>query len=191
VLMDTELRQRYDATLQQHVTTGEPPASSTPFSEPVESRTSRDQSDAVAFVRRMVSARLTEAAVAAGGTTLKVAGFDWVFVFKGARPLFRKPEPSVRVVVRIVPIVDAAAIADAWPFVVRLSTEDETLCLMMLGSGMAPARDLSVAVTDLRKKTRRAGPVVVPVDVRDWAALLPAETPAPIRVLLDWLRSRD
>ena len=204
VLMDTELRERYDAALQQHVVTAEQPsARSTPesqydaaaaansFTPPVEPRPSRDQADAVSFVRRIVSARLTDAVVAAGGTMLKVPGFDWVFVFKGARPLFRKPEPSVRVAVRIVPTVDAAAINDAWPVAVRLSAEDETLCLMMLGSGLAPARDLSLAVTGLRKKTRRAAPVVIPVDVRDWEALLPAETPTAIRVLLDRLRSRD
>jgi hypothetical protein len=179
VLMDTQLRERYDAALQQ------------PLGPPAVVRSSRDHGEAVSFVRRAVSARLTEAVVAGGGTMVTAAGFDWVFQFKGARSLFRKAEPSVRVAVRIVSTVDAAAINEAWPIAVRLSAEGETLCLMMLGSGMAPARDLSVAVTELRKKTRRAAPVVVPVDVRDWDALLPAETPAAVRVLLDRLRRRD
>ena len=180
VLMDSQLRERYDAGLQQLVAPVEPPA-----------MRSRDNSDAVTFVRRVVSARLTDAVLSSGGTMVKAPGFDWAFVFKGARSLFRKPEPSVRVAVRIVPIVDAAALNDAWPAAVRLGAEDETLCLMLLGSGMAPARDLSLAVTELRRKTRRAAPVVIPVDVRDWEALLPTETPASVRVLLDRLRSRD
>ena len=137
------------------------------------------------------TARLTDAVLSGGGKTVKAPGLDWAFVFKGARPLFRKPEPSVRVVIRVVPIVDAATLNDAWPAAVRLGAEDETLCLMLLGSGMAPARDLSLAVTELRRKTRRGAPIVIPVDVRDWEALLPAETPASFRVLLDRLRSRD
>src|SRR5687768_10864910 len=85
VLMDTQLRERYDAALQQHVVPAEPPpARSTPesphdapaagngFTRPVESGRSRDQADAVSFVRRIVSARLTDAVVASGGTMLKV-----------------------------------------------------------------------------------------------------------------------
>ncbi len=204
VLMDTQLRERYDAALQEHVPTGDQPAArSTPerpynapgdastFTRPVEARTSRDQADAVNLVRRIVAARLTDAVVGAGGNMLKVPGFDWVFVLKGARPLFRKPEPCVRVAVRIVPTVDASSLEAAWSAAIRLGAENETLCLMMLGSGMASARELSVAITDLRKKTRRAAPVVIPVDVRDWAALLPADTPPSLRALLERLRTGD
>ena len=202
VLMDAQLRQRYDAALLDERVDPQPapvsaasataptrdPGSAT---SPFDCRSSRDQADATAFVRRAVSARLTDAVAATGGAMLKVAGFDWVFVVKGARALFRKAEPSVRVAVRIVPLVDAASIEQAWPSVLRLSADGETLCLMLLGSGVAPARDLSAAITDLRKKTRRTSPVVIPVDVRDWEALLPAETPAPVRVLLDRVRTGD
>ena len=185
VLMDMGLRQRYDAGLRHETH----PSIPTPVA--TEPRPSRDQADAVSFVRRAVAARLSDAVVAAGGTMLKVPGFDWVFVLKGARALFRKPEPSVRVAVRIVPMVDAPSVEAAWPAAARLGAENETLCLMMLGSGIASARDLSVAITDLRKKTRRAAPIVIPVDVRDWAALLPADTPPSLRVLLDRLRTGD
>jgi hypothetical protein len=62
---------------------------------------------------------------------------------------------------------------------------------MLLGSGLDPARELSVAVSDMRKKTRKTGPVVIPVDVRDWQALLPPETPPTVRALLDRLRRGD
>ena len=201
VLMDAQLRQRYDAALLDESVDRQPapvsaaataptrdPGSAT---SPFDSRPSRDHADATAFVRRAVSARLTDAVVATGGAMLKVPGFDWVFVVKGARALFRKAEPSVRVAVRIVPFVDAASIEQAWPSVLRLSADGEALCLMLLGSGVAPARDLSAAITGLRKKTRRTSPIVIPVDVRDWEALLPSETPAPLRLLLDRLRTGD
>ena len=199
VLMDSELRQRYDAGLLNDPPRVPDPGACPPEEQcgtsvparPPDARTSRDQADAVSFVRRAVSARLGAAVAAAGGTMTTGRGFDWVFVIKGARPLFRKAEPSVRVAVRIVPTVDAASLADAWMSVVRLAAESETLCLMMLGSGMAPSRELSGAITDLRKKTRRIAPVVIPVDVRDWEALLPSETPPAMRVVLERLRKGD
>jgi hypothetical protein len=203
VLMDAQLRQRYDAALVDEdaarqaapdsatAATVSPRDAVSVATPSFDSRPSRDQADAVSFVRRAVSARLSDAVTATGGTMLKVPGFDWVFVLKGARALFRKAEPSVRVAVRIVPVVDAASIEQSWPPVLRLSADGETLCLMLLGSGIASARDLSAAITDLRKKTRRTSPIVIPVDVRDWEALLPAETPAPVRALLDRLRTGE
>ena len=185
VLMDKDLRQRYDAGLVQD--TAAPPAPDVPAAE----TSSSQQPDAVGFVRRAVAARLADAVGAAGGAMQNAPGFDWVFLMKGARSLFRKPEPSVRVAVRIVPFVDAARVESAWPAVLRLAADGETLCLMMLGSGMAPARELGAMVTELRKRTRRAAPVLIPVDVRDWAALFPPDTPLPLRALLERLRRGD
>lgn len=204
VLMDAGLRQRYDAGLVQGRAVHQQPGESTAkratvtadgttgtATPPSETRTSKEQADAIGFVRRVVSARLKDAVATAGGAMLTAPGFDWVFLLKGARALFRKPEPSVRVAVRIVPIVDAAAVEHVWAAAGRLAAEDETLCLMILGSGMAPARELSAAVSDLRKKTRRAVPVVIPVDVRDWEALFPPETPPTVRLMLERLRQGD
>lgn len=203
VLMDADLRQSYDATIREqravrrHVpTTAEQAAvhgaaTVAAATSSHEDRASKDQDDAVNFVRRAVSARLTAVVVAMGGTMVNVPGFDWVFVLKGARALFRRAEPSVRAAVRIVPVVDAGAVESAWPSAVRVAAADETMCLMLLGSGLSPARDLSFAITELRKKTRRTSPIVIPVDVRDWEALVPADTPASMRVLLDRLRRGD
>lgn len=199
VLMDAELRHRYDAGLLDDLPRVPDPGPCPPrengsaraASPRPEPSASRDQVDAVNFVRRAVSARLGAAVAAAGGTMATGRGFDRVFVIKGARPLFRKAEPSVRVAVRIVPTVDAGALSDAWMSAVALGAEGEILCLMMLGSGMATARELSGAITDLRKRTRRIAPVVIPVDVRDWDALLPSETPPAMRALLDRLRKGD
>ena len=35
------------------------------------------------------------------------------------------------------------------------------------------------------RRTRLTAPVLVPVDTRDWSALLPPETPSDVRKLLD------
>jgi hypothetical protein len=53
---------------------------------------------------------------------------------------------------------------------------------------MAPARDLSAAITDLRRKSRNPGPVLVPVDVRDWDALFPPDTPTAVRAIIQRLK---
>ena len=56
--------------------------------------------------------------------------------------------------------------------------------------GMAPARELSLAVADQRRRTRAVGPILVPVDVRDWDALFPPETPASVRAIVQWLKQK-
>lgn len=204
VLMDAELRQRYDEGLTEGAAPPTyhraaraaaapppPPATEPAPWPPVDRRFAREQASTTDLIRRAVAARLKDVVAAAGGTLMSAPSFDFVFQIKGRKALFRKPEPTVRLAVRIVPAVDAAAVEDAWAPVLRLAAADETLCLMLLGSGVAPARELAVAVSSLRKKTRRPGPVVVPVDVMDWEALFPPETPATVRLLVDRLRQGD
>jgi len=60
--------------------------------------------------------------------------------------------------------------------------------VLLLGQGRAPARELAAAVSELRRKSRGGGPLVVPVDVRDWEALFPPETPGPVRSLIQRLK---
>jgi hypothetical protein len=204
ILMDAVLRERYDDLLGEgfvpphtgpapppHPPVAEPPspvAGSAPQGDP---RFSKDQASTSQVVRRAVTAKLKDAVEGVGGTVTSAPYFDSMFHIKGRKGLFRKPDAAVRLAVRIVPRVDAAAVNDAWRPALRLVAVDETLCLMLLGSGLDPARELSVAVSDMRKKTRKTGPVVIPVDVRDWQALLPPETPPTVRALLDRLRRGD
>lgn len=207
VLMDADLRQRYDEALgdeafvEPHAGSpsaaapSSPAAPSPPAAEPVpppiDHRAAKNKATTTDFVRRAVMAKLKQAVAALDGTVTSAPAFDSVFHVKGRKGLFRKPEPTVRLAVRIVPTVDAAAVEEAWTPALRLTAADETLCLLLLGSGVAPARELSLAVSDLRKKSRKSGPVVVPVDVRDWEALFPPETPATVRTLLEQLRKGD
>jgi hypothetical protein len=207
VLMDVELRQRYDDGLadrpgdtphaapgaaQRTATAPAPPPSTEPAPPPAaDPRVSKAEIGTTAFVRRAVTARLTAVVTAAGGTTTTAPGFDLAFHIEGRKALFRQAEPALRLAVRLVSHVDSAAVAAAWGPAVRLVVRDETLCLMLLGSGMAPSRELALAVSDLRKKSQRSGPVVIPVDVRDWAALIPPETPGVVRTMLDRLRLGD
>jgi hypothetical protein len=53
---------------------------------------------------------------------------------------------------------------------------------------VAPAGELAAGVTEQRRRSRAPGPVLVPVDVRDWEALFPPETPSSVRAVIQRLR---
>lgn len=210
ILMDVQARRRYDEVLEDDDDRVVPPpprqAAPTPSpaqpgkdvpdpraepateARPKDRRFAREQATMSDFVRRAVVAKLKEAVGSLGGTPVTGPSFDAVWHIKGRKPLFKKPEPDVRVAVRMVPAVDAAAVEEAWGATLRLPASTDVTCLMLLGSAIAPARELAGAVSELRRKARTAAPTVIPVDIRDWAALLPPDTPQVVRTLLDQLR---
>jgi len=59
---------------------------------------------------------------------------------------------------------------------------------MPIGTGTADAKALSSVISDLRRKGRTGGPVLVPVDVRDWDALFPPDTPTAVPTILKQLK---
>jgi hypothetical protein len=79
-------------------------------------------------------------------------------------------------------------VEEAWPLAAKCGAFDGVNCLMLLGSGVSTARELGASVAEQRRKTRSSGPVVVPVDVRDWEALFPPEAPEVVRLVLQRLR---
>lgn len=205
-LMNEELRRRYDDTLDDPAAPLPPPSpspappeapktapaaapDSPPAEEPrIDRRFAREQATTSEFVRRAVMARMNDAVGTLGGTHAPAAGFDAVYQIKGRKGLFRKGEPTVHLAVKIVSQVDRPSVEEAWGTAMRIQPAGQTVCVMLLGSGVAPARELATAVSDLRRKARNAAPVIIPVDVRDWNALLPPETPSAIRSLLEHLR---
>jgi hypothetical protein len=60
--------------------------------------------------------------------------------------------------------------------------------VLLAGPALAPSKDLATAISEQRRKTRNAGPVLVPVDVRDWEALFPPDTPPIVRSLIQRLK---
>ena len=117
-----------------------------------------------------------------------VPGFDLAVTSKPRRGLFKKAEESVRLLVKFVPLVDPEAVADVWTPAMKARVADATLCVILAGTGLAPSKELSTAISEQRRKSRNAGPVLVPVDVRDWEALFPPDTPAPVRALIQRLK---
>ena len=200
ILMDVELRRSYDEALDQG---GAPPSSprTSPVSRsqpppqepespagPRDQRYQQERTTSNEFLKRALMVKFGEAVESLGGDKESPGGFDAVYVMKGRRGLFKKSDPDVRLLVRVVPLVDPAAVEEAWMPAVRAGSAGESVCLLLLGNGLAPARELSRSVSELRTRSRQAGAIVVPVDMRDWEALFPPDTPGVVRTLLERLR---
>lgn len=208
VLMDPVLRAQYDAGVTRGgmaPADARPPAAAAvrpdvpvppPDPPPADSAAGESFGQTRAtlseFVRKATLARVNDAAVAVcDATPIVVRGFDAAFACRAKRTLFKKAEPPLRLLARVVPSVDAAAIAEAWPLALKAGAADATLCMMLMGQGMAAPHDLAAAIAEQRRKSRNAGPILVPVDFRNWDALFPPETPAPVRALVERLRQGD
>jgi len=143
------------------------------------------------FVRKAIINRLADAMAALAGTSDAAAdrAFDAVFVMRPKRGLFQKTDAAVRVALKVVDRVDGAAVETTWPLAVRLAAADALPCVLLCGSGLAAPRELAAAIAEQRRKSRQAvPPILIPVDTRDWDALLPPDTPVPVRKLLERLK---
>jgi hypothetical protein len=211
ILMDPALRSKYDEDIgmggagQAHRPPPRPPsdvdAPPPPPVAPPASSSSSSTSTAVPpprpsssagtdFVKKASLSRLRAAVdnVLGVGEPLTAPGFDVAVVSKPKRGLFKKADEKVRLLVRFVPLVDAPAVEAVWTAALKAKAPDAILCVLLMGPGLAPAKDLATAISEQRRKTRNAGPVLVPVDVRDWEALFPPDTPAIVRSLIQRLK---
>jgi hypothetical protein len=154
-----------------------------PGAGPTKERASRDQ-----FVRRATVERIRQAIAALGSdySETQVRGFDIALTPKAK--LFGGKRP--RVFGRFIEPIDRAAVADTWALAIKgaSSTADE-VCVLLLGSTVAPPRELADAITEQRRKNRTAKVTVIPVDVRTWDAHMPVDAPAVCRDLLTRLRA--
>ncbi len=150
-----------------------------------EERATRDQ-----FVQRAAITRFRDAVSAALGAveSAPARGFDAGFIARPRRALFGRSERAAHVLARFVPIVDAAAIEETWGLAVRLASDAGTPNVFLMGSGLAPAPELARRIAELRRKSRGTIPVLVPMDVRDWDALVPTEASAAVRAIIEKLK---
>jgi hypothetical protein len=205
ILMDEAGREQYDHSLKEPSSPAEPasftpappaagldrPGPFVPESAPRDPRFREERATITDFVRKAGASRLQGAvrAVAGSVTALRVDGLDLAYDIKGKTGLFRKSEPDVRLLIRFLPQVDSDAIASSWPLAVRGGMGRDAVCLLLFGAeGVAPTRELAAAVAEQRRKTRNIPPIVIPVDMRDWEALFPPETPGACRAIVQWLR---
>jgi curved DNA-binding protein CbpA len=151
---------------------------------PTHERASRDQ-----FVRKATTERIRQALAQTETdyNETQAAGFDIALVPKpklfggGKRP---------RLLGRFIEPVDGAAVAEAWPLAVKwMASSTDDVCVFLLGSSVAPARELAEAIATQRRRNRAAKVTIIPIDVRTWDAHVPVDTHLVCRDLLTRLKS--
>jgi DnaJ domain len=146
-------------------------------------RATRDE-----FVRKATMGRLRTALAAVGGYDESQArGFDIALVPK--KRLFSSAK-NPRLLGRFVGAVDRESVADTWAQAAKWAGADE-VCVLLMGTSLAPAGDLATEIGDQRRKHGRAGGklVLIPVDARDWEARMPLDAPSIAKTLLARLKS--
>ena len=151
----------------------------------VEERASRDE-----FIRQATTSRFRQAFAQVAGAEydeLPAHGFEFSWIPK-AKLFARARGP--RILGRFVQRVDGAAVADAWAAVKLVAGASEETCIILIGSELAPQRELAAAIASQRRRVLRGGEVtLIPVSASSWDALLPTDAPAVARDLLARLRN--
>jgi curved DNA-binding protein CbpA len=207
-LMDVGLRAEYDRMYAGAINSERaavPPATTAtaapatpprpPASQPLPGPADRDTPpprfaselrDRDSFVRNATLDRCRAALAAELGASdeLPARGFDLDFEVK-AKKLFSRNDAH-RYAVKIVQVVDKFAVQDAWGAALKLSVP---VCVFLMGSRLAPAKELADAISDARKRTHPGARIsIIPVDLRDWSAHIPADAPSPCRNVVRRLR---
>jgi curved DNA-binding protein CbpA len=149
-----------------------------------EERATRDE-----FVRKATLSRLRQALTMAGAdyepSTLR--GFDLALVPKSK--LFGRSK-NPRLLARFVSDLDREAVADAWTQASKWGDlENGEVCVLLLGTALAPAGELAGEIADQRRKSRGARLTLIPIDARVWDAHMPLDAPAIAKTLLARLKS--
>jgi curved DNA-binding protein CbpA len=155
-----------------------PPIEDEPRPQPSafrEERASRDE-----YMRKAALNRFKQAVDAVGGGYDEAAfrGFELVFVPK-AKLFGRSKNP--RLLGRFLSQVDGPAVTDAWTQAGKWTEDD--VCVFLLGSSLAPARELATAIAEQRRRSR-SKVTLIPVDARDWSAHVPTDAPDVVKTLL-------
>ena len=141
------------------------------------------------FVRKATLSRLRQALEAVGGgyEESQLRGFDLALVPK--KKLFGS-NTNPRLLARFVAQLDREAIAAAWLQGLKWGdTRKDEVCVLLLGTTLAPAGELGGEITDQRRKSRGARLTLIPVDARVWSAHMPLDAPAIAKTLLARLKS--
>ena len=149
-------------------------------------RASRDE-----FVRQATVGRVKQAIAATigdGYDPSSAQGFDLSYTPK-AKLFGRGKGP--RLLGRFVGRVDGPSVTEAWNRAGQLNApSSEEICVLLMGSGMAPKRELEDAIAQQRRKPARGAKVtLIPVDLRDWDAHIPTDAPAVAKSLITRLRT--
>jgi len=135
------------------------------------------------YMRKATLSRFRTAVSALGGyDETQLRGFEIAFVPKSK---FLSKNKNPRLLGRFLSRVDGSAVAETWSEAGKWTSDD--VCVLLLGSSLAPARELATAIAEQRKKSR-SKVTLIPVDARDWAAHIPTDAPDVAKSLLARLK---
>jgi len=152
----------------------------------VQERASRDR-----FVRKATIDRFRQAFVQVAGATYDespVPGFDFA---SSPKPRLFGRSKGPRLLGRFVSRVDADSVAQAWTQAGKwASAAGEEICVILMGTALATARELADAIAEQRRRPALRGKVtLIPVNSSVWDAHMPTDAPAVAKDLLANLRS--
>jgi curved DNA-binding protein CbpA len=152
----------------------------------VQERASRDR-----FVRKATIERFRQAFVQVAGSTYdesSVPGFDFA---SSPKPKLFGRSKGPRLLGRFVSRVDADSVSQAWTQAGKwAASAGEEICVILMGTALATARELADAIAEQRRRPARGGKVtLIPVNSSVWDAHMPTDAPAVAKDLLANLRS--
>jgi hypothetical protein len=161
----------------------EPDAPGSSGSQFQKERASRDE-----FVRKATINRLRSAieSVGSGYGETQVKGFDVAWAPKSK--LFTRGK-GPRLLGRFVACVDRNAVADAWTLAGKTGGSGDEVCVLLMGSAVAPAGELALAIAEQRRRQRGMKLTLIPVDARNWDAHMPFDAPGIAKTLIARLRT--
>jgi curved DNA-binding protein CbpA len=187
------------ATYQRRTAPPEPAASRPPHDAPAppsgtsgsSSVFAQERAGATDLIRRATLARFRQALEGEFGRYEEspLPGFEITCIPKPAFFSLRLPP---RVLVRMVPEVDAAVIAETWALASRMKKDSQRdLCVFVLGPRLRSPSELAGAISEQRKKPMPAGGklVMVPTSTLNWNAHVPTDAPPAVKSLLSRLKS--
>jgi hypothetical protein len=98
---------------------------------------------------------------------------------------FLSKNKNPRLLGRFISRVDGPAVAETWSEAGKWTSDE--VCVLLLGSSLAPARELAAAIAEQRKRSR-CKVILIPVDARDWQAHMPTDAPDVAKNLLTRLK---
>jgi len=145
------------------------------------------------FVRRMAINKLRGAIDRAleGVTAMPAPGFEAGYLVKGKRSLFGKAVPE-RVLAAYAGAVTGASVTSLGQQALAARGTVTTLTVFALGDSVGPAAEISSAVTALKRRAPAGVTLsVVPLNVRDWSAMMPKDASANARAVIAQLTAGD
>src|SRR4051794_12178025 len=163
-----------------------PPA---PNAQPLGAQFQQERATRDEFVRRATVTRLRQAldAVGAEYESSELRGFDVALLPK--KKMFGSNK-NPKLLGRFVSQLDRAAVAEAWMQASKwVDPKSDDVCVLLLGTALAPAGELAGEIAEQRRKSRGARLTLIPVDARIWNAHMPLDAPAIAKTLLARLKS--